>query len=192
MELREEIILTAIRLFDRKGLKFTMQDVAQELHISKKTIYVEFDSKESLLAGILDYGFGRIRAAKQKVLDMDLPLPEKLARVMIALPEDYRMLDFRRLSGLHEKYPAAAERLGQYLESDWEPVFALMDQGVSEGILRPVPHAVIQLIVSGSIDRFLSDEKLTESGIAYQEALDAMMDLLMRGMLRQAEPASAD
>ena len=36
--MREKIIDTAIEEFTRNGLKFTMNDVAKELGISKKTI----------------------------------------------------------------------------------------------------------------------------------------------------------
>ena len=40
--MREKIIDTAIEEFTRNGLKFTMNDVAKALGISKKTIYTVF------------------------------------------------------------------------------------------------------------------------------------------------------
>ena len=49
MELREKILVTAIEQFRQTGLKFTMQDVAEQARISKKTIYTVFASKEELL-----------------------------------------------------------------------------------------------------------------------------------------------
>ena len=42
--MREKIIDTAIEEFTRNGLKFTMNDVAKALGISKKTIYTVFES----------------------------------------------------------------------------------------------------------------------------------------------------
>ena len=35
--IREDILEAAVRLFNRKGMKFTMDDLAGELHRSKKT-----------------------------------------------------------------------------------------------------------------------------------------------------------
>ena len=36
---KERILIATIKLFNEKGLKFTMDDIAAELKISKKTIY---------------------------------------------------------------------------------------------------------------------------------------------------------
>ena len=45
-ETKEKILKGTIQVFNKKGLKLTMDDVADELKISKKTIYKEFASKE--------------------------------------------------------------------------------------------------------------------------------------------------
>ena len=47
-EIREKILIGTIQVFNKKGLKLTMDDVADELKISKKTIYKEFSSKEEM------------------------------------------------------------------------------------------------------------------------------------------------
>ena len=47
-KLRKDIILSTIEVFNDRGVIFTMSDVATNIHISKKTIYKEFDSKEEL------------------------------------------------------------------------------------------------------------------------------------------------
>ena len=48
MELRETILEGTIQAFNKKGLKFTMDDIASLLGMSKKTIYTVFRDKESL------------------------------------------------------------------------------------------------------------------------------------------------
>ena len=42
----------AMQLFRQQGLHFTMQQVAEPLHISKKTIYTVYPSKEALLLAV--------------------------------------------------------------------------------------------------------------------------------------------
>ena len=44
-ESREKILKGTIQVFNKKGLKLTMDDVADELKISKKTIYKEFSEE---------------------------------------------------------------------------------------------------------------------------------------------------
>ena len=53
MDLREKILITAIDQFRQTGLKFTMQDVAEQARISKKTIYTVFASKEERIASVM-------------------------------------------------------------------------------------------------------------------------------------------
>ena len=53
-ELKERIVDVAIEEFTLMGLKFTMNDIARQLGISKKTIYTIFDSKKDVLEGIAD------------------------------------------------------------------------------------------------------------------------------------------
>lgn len=53
-ENREKIVDTALQMFNSRGCKgVTMDDIAQELHISKRTLYETFANKEELLAECL-------------------------------------------------------------------------------------------------------------------------------------------
>ena len=48
--MKEEIVEQAIRLFLQYGFKsITMDEIAQQMHISKKTIYAHFSNKEVLV-----------------------------------------------------------------------------------------------------------------------------------------------
>ena len=92
MDVKEEILNAATELFHEKGLHFTMDDVAAKLHRAKKTIYRFYPSKEDLLNGLLSYGFDQIQKTKAEILKSDLPLEEKLSKVIIAFPEVYQKL----------------------------------------------------------------------------------------------------
>ena len=58
----------AMQLFRQQGLHFTMQQVAEPLHISKKTIYTVYPSKETLLLDMVDHAFADIHRCKQEIL----------------------------------------------------------------------------------------------------------------------------
>ncbi len=182
MDLREMILQEAILQFQQKGLKFTMQDIAEQLHISKKTIYTVFSTKEDLLKELLDYGYENIHAAKKKIIESDLPLLEKTARVITAMPEQYTSIDFRKLEGLGERYPQVFEALRMHLVNDWEPTVELLREGIDKGLIRPVNLHVLQLMIASAINTFTSTNTLEINGIGYQEALHEMMDIIMEGI----------
>ena len=104
--MKEIIIQEAINLYRIKGLSLTMNDIAQSLHIAKKTIYKYFDSKESLLQGVVEYGFALIQQKKRQILSSDLAYIEKLSQLLIAMPTEIASIDFKQLESLSTQYPA--------------------------------------------------------------------------------------
>ena len=186
--LQSQILDSTAEIFSRSGLNFTMQDVAKEMHISKKTIYTAFPSKEELLNAMLDRGFELIHRAKEAILSSDMPPAEKLRKVMIALPDEFASLDYRQMDHLEEKYPMTAARLAYHLESNWEPVDRLIRQGMEEGWLRKdLDLPILKISFSATLRSFLFSSGLEQNQIPYTQALDRFMDLLMAGML--ARPA---
>ena len=67
-EIREKILKGTIQVFNKKGLKLTMDDVADELKISKKTIYKEFSSKDEIFETMVDYVFDNIKIREKEIL----------------------------------------------------------------------------------------------------------------------------
>lgn len=182
MELRRRVMDAATALFRQEGLKFTMQEVADALHISKKTIYTVYISKEALLLDMVDDLFADIHRVKREQMDAPGPIEDRIRTVIIALPEQYRTLDFRMLSALDEKYPAAGQRVRKHLETNWEPTIALLEEGIAQGKIRPVPIPVLRQMITSSIEGFLSG---SQGETSYADTLDAMIDIIMNGIRRR-------
>ena len=87
MELKERILDAAIDAFNDKGAKFTLEDISKSLNISKKTIYTVFEDKESLLKGLIEYGFDSIKENEKRIYeDKALSTTEKIRQIIIVLP----------------------------------------------------------------------------------------------------------
>ena len=173
----------AMRLFRQQGLRFTMQQVAAQLHISKKTIYTLYPSKEALLLAMVDHAFAEIHQCKQQILESDGTLQEKLRAVIIAMPEEYAALDLQQMKELDEKYPMVAARVRSQLESGWEPTMTLLEQAMREGVIRPVSLPVLRQMITASIESFLADRSLADSGVRYSAVLEEMISILLEGVL---------
>ena len=119
--LKDDILKATIQAFQKKGLKFTMDDLASLLGISKKTIYTVFPDKNSLVLEMVDYGFSSIKENEQKVLqDLSLDTVGKIRAILGVLPEGYRELDLRQLYKLKERYPEVYEKVKSRLATGWE------------------------------------------------------------------------
>lgn len=182
MDLRKQIIEAAAELFKTEGLQFTMQEVAAALHISKKTIYTVYSSKEALLIDMIDELFVDIHRTKAELAASLDSIEERIKTVIVALPEQYAAIDFRMLNALEEKYPTAARRVREHLETNWEPTIALIEEGIALGRIRPVSIPVLKQMIVASIECFLSDNK---NGSGYADTLRAMIDIIMNGIRRR-------
>ncbi len=183
METRQTILEGTIRAFNRKGLKFTMDDVAKELSMSKKTIYTVFRDKESLFFAMVDYLFDSIKESEQRVLnDESLDTLEKIRKVLGVIPEGYREIDFRQLYLLREKYPAIYQRVEERLETGWENTIALLEQGMREGVIRKVDIPIVKMMMEAAIEQFFQRDILLQNGITYMDALDEVVGILVDGI----------
>ncbi len=185
---RARILEAAIPLFNDRGLKFTMDELAAALGMSKKTIYAAFPSKEKMLEEMVDYVFDFIGRDKAAILDDDtLPYLEKLRRVLTTLTDKYESIDLRRLYDLESRYGAVYAKVARRLETGWEGTTALLEQGIREGVLRPFPIPIFKLMMETTLQQFFRNDVLLRSGISYQEALGQVVDILLRGILSPGE-----
>ena len=88
MENKEKILEATIKVFNKKGMKFTMDDIAAELSMSKKTIYTVFRDKESMFLQMVDYCLDKMKESEAAILnDTSLATVEKIRSMLGVLPD---------------------------------------------------------------------------------------------------------
>lgn len=185
-ETKQKIKEACIVLFNEKGLKLTMDDIAQRCHISKKTMYLMFADKEALFLDMVDYIFDKIKKSEQEILENpDLSTIEKIRKILGVLPEGYKEIDFTMLYSLKEKYPAIYGKVEERLESGWESTIALLEQGMKEGVVRNIDIAIVKVMLEASIEQFFKRDILVRNKISYAKALDEVVDILIEGIKKE-------
>ena len=166
--LKGDILEATIKAFQKKGLKFTMDDLASLLGISKKTIYTVFPDKNSLVLEMVDYCFSSIKESEQKVLqDLSLDTVGKIRAI---------------LGVLKERYPEVYEKVKSRLETGWESTISLLEQGISEGKIRNIQIPILKTMMEATLEQFFQRDVLVQNGISYHEALDEVVSILIDGI----------
>ncbi len=182
-DLRIRILDAAAELFNRKGMKFTMDDLAHELGMSKKTIYTVFEDKMSLCDATVDYFFDSIEDREKAILnDPDLSITEKIKGALCTLPDRYQHIDLRQLYVLKDKYPKVYKHVQKRLATDWEATYALIKKGIADGELRPVSVPIFRAMINAAIEQFLQQDILLRNDISYHEALAEVASVLVDGI----------
>ena len=174
--MREKIIDTAIEEFTRNGLKFTMNDVAKALGISKKTIYTVFESKQDVLMAIAD------RYARD-FADTELDTLEKLERLFCAIPTKYYNIGLSRIFELAQKYPKQYKYLMEAVSQGWALAEQYLEKGIREGKIRKdISKPVVMAMIRGTVTCFLESDILYKNGLTYEQGKEEMVQIIMKGI----------
>lgn len=134
--IKEQIIVLAFDLFSQYGIKsVSMDDIARNMSISKRTLYSFFNDKESLLVEGLDYINGNlIRILEQlekesyTALDIVILFYEELMK----RPRWYSKKFYEDL----KRYPKAIEKKESEREEYIKSCTRLYNRGVKEGVFH--------------------------------------------------------
>jgi transcriptional regulator with XRE-family HTH domain len=182
-ELRVRILDEAAKLFDMKGIKFTMDDLARSLGVSKKTIYTVFEDKRSIMIQTIDRFFDDALAEEEDILtDNSLSIIEQLRMIIGRVPERYTQNDLSQLYVLKEKYPSVYRHWQHCRENYWLGVNDLLNKGIKEGVIRPVSLPIFKTMFQSTIEQFFQNDVLIQNHIPYREALAEVAGILVDGI----------
>ena len=183
-ELKVRILDEAAKWFDSKGTRFTMDDLARSLGMSKKTIYTVFRDKRSIMIETIDRFFDDALAEEKSIIaDENLNTVEKLLKVIGRVPERYVHTDLSQLSVLKEKYPSVYKHWKSCRESYWFGAEALLKQGIEEGSIRPISLTIFKTMFQSTIETFFQKDVLVNNKISYQDALAEVASILVNGII---------
>jgi AcrR family transcriptional regulator len=134
-------ILAAVRarLFTLGYSGFTVDDLAQELGMSKKTLYVHFPSKDALISAIIDSIGVELRARFEAVLsDPGTTFLQKLRSVTEIIGDTLGRASPAMFRDLQRSAPAMYQKIEDLRGKTVPFVFGrLIREGIAEGVIRP-------------------------------------------------------
>ena len=182
-EQKERILKGTIQAFNEKGLKFTMDDLARILGMSKKTIYVEFTDKNSLFLAMVDYLFDGIKESEEEIINnTDIDIVDKITTMLGVLPESYKDIDLRQLYMLKDKYPVIYKRVEERFENGWQQIIELLKEAMEEGKVRKVNVDIFKMMMEAALEQFFQRDILIYNSLSYEEGLKEVVGILMNGI----------
>jgi AcrR family transcriptional regulator len=133
-------IVTAARshLFSYGYSALTMDDLARELGVSKKTLYVHFHSKDALVESILDDFSAEVRAlADELFADRDQPFATKFRLLGEAMMQRFSKLTPHMLRDLQRFAPKIYAKIDEMRRKNIPYVFGqVIREGQAAGAVR--------------------------------------------------------
>ncbi|CCF13770.1 bacterial regulatory s, tetR family protein [Brevibacillus laterosporus GI-9] len=192
ISMQNRIAVCAIEEVKRYGVKFTMANVAQLAGVSTKTLYGIFTSKEELLAYIIQQDMQHYFNKETEILQHEQLGPiEKLKQLFFVIPSELITFDLRFLEELKRFYPEQWQIFNTLMHEGWDNISRFMEEGIAEGVFRPVNVKVFIQMFIGSLQQMTYQSPLTQQQMTVHEALEAIMDIMVEGV-RDRESESAN
>lgn len=139
---------TVITYFNKKGVKFTLDEIADKLRISKRTIYEQYGNKEQVMFQAVKHFFGTIKAQEKIVLDDNsLSLMDKIRKVITMYPP--LSINYPYVEGMRRNYPNVYREILHQFEQNWENTFNLFNQAFVEEKIRRFDLETLKIILTG-------------------------------------------
>ncbi|MGY6522619.1 MAG: TetR/AcrR family transcriptional regulator [Mongoliitalea sp.] len=147
-DIESKILDVAYKLFLKQGYKnTTMDDIAQELSMSKKTLYKYFPGKLELLAASFEILKNRLSLKVETLLENKyIPFTAKLKSLLTIVAADLAPINPELLDDLREHATEIWAELQTYIrESAFLRFQKLIEEGVRHGYI--LPNINISLVV---------------------------------------------
>lgn len=188
MTQEEEIILVRAReKFMKEGFhKTTMDEIASDLRISKKTIYKYFPSKENLISAAISLFQKHILAQVTKIVNTNDNAVLKIFKIFEFIGGLMQKLDEKALADLKSRRPEVWEQIDDFrtnlIQSN---LFKIIDQGKIEGLIKEYPTEIIMAIYVSAIRSVINPDFVMNNRLTLDEAKNLTIDIIMSAILTE-------
>jgi len=160
--MKETILKKSLGLFIKHGFKsVTMDDIANELGISKKTIYQHFSSKSDLVKATVDYVFESATAKMKNIAgNCETPIHEHFEMKNCLGDLFGQNIQASTIYQFNKYYPRLSERIQQKKHENYDFIILRnLRDGVKQGYYRKeIDIDFVGKIFFASTTAFFNDE----------------------------------
>lgn len=184
LSLRDRILKTAMNDFVTKGIKAVkMDDIAQELGISKRTLYEIYYNKERLLYACLK----KYKEVKDEELTVLYQESENVMDIMLALyrqkVEEFRTTSPEFYSDMY-KYPSVIDLFREDSRKAHERLMGFLRRGVDEGYFRDDINMEIVSHIFNALSAYIMEHQLYKE-FTIEELFHNLIFVSLRGFSTQ-------
>jgi AcrR family transcriptional regulator len=180
------IELARVRFFGQGYSRVTMDEIADGLGMSKKTLYRHFASKEDLLRATARQVIARVSAALNRVIDDGRArFEDRLRSALDFIGTQLSSLDPSVPLDFQRNAPEVWREIERFREQD---VIAglgrLMAEGQSRGVFRrDIPPDLMVRVFLTMVRHLVTPERLVEMRLTSWQAYDLLLSLTMEGLV---------
>jgi len=174
------------KLFKEGFYKTTMDDVASELGMSKKTIYKFFPSKEDLVLAIAKHFMNRMKSKILPALNSDKNAIEKLGELINILAGVSEKISNKRMEEMKRHFPGIWNEIDSFrTKMMFENMTRVINQGKDEGLFIDYPTSIIMTMLVASIRSVVNPDFILNNSFSIIEAARFAFKIIIGGIVTE-------
>ena len=186
-EEKERIIEAASEKFFAQGFsKVTVDEIAAEVGMSKKTIYKFFPSKEDIMRGVAHFMMKRVEREVGKIVNSDKPFEQKLTEFLSVIGSIVgRSGRAQMLLDMKKYAPELWKEIETFRrEHLLTKVQVMFQQAKKEGLFRDDLNTdIFMLMFINCVEGIINPYTLSEHSFSAKEAFQSVFKILFNGVL---------
>ncbi|MVM29890.1 TetR family transcriptional regulator [Spirosoma sp. HMF4905] len=186
--MKERILAEAEKLFWKYGVRsVTMEDIAHQLGISKKTIYQHFNDKEQILYQVIQDKTGRDQSEMDCMVTETSNPVEEILGVLNMIRKNADQVSPNLLIDIKRYYPQAFALFRQYKEGQiMKSILDNIQKGISQGIYRSdINPSILARLRVEQIELAFNHNLFPSDQYSMHDVQAELMHHFVRGMLTE-------
>ncbi len=196
-ERKSQILDAARTLFVEKGyLAARVEDIAKRAGLSKGAVYFYFSSKRAIFDTLAEQEYARTQSFLQRAQSTPVAASHKLMLLARQYLDYYAGVEdpprfFLLMTEMAIRDQVIRERVHAIHDSYVSELAQIIDQGVAEGLFRPLHARSVAYLLKGLIDGLAGQ---AAAGVPPDAALlsTAGIDIVLHGVMARAGQAPGD
>ena len=179
------ILEHGFELFNQNGVKgFTVETLAKDLAMSKKTIYKFFPTKEILLKKVFQYFLNTLAKKLSRVIEEDNNPLDKFIIVMNEIAKKISQISLARVNDMKARYPAIWKEVEAFRLERRADFFLIMQEGQAQGFIREeLDLELTATLYMNILNSVFQPEFFLTNHLNPKAVIEIFRDIFLRGLV---------
>ena len=180
---REDWVLELFKYFQENGIKkVSMDEVANSLSKSKSTLYEYFESKDEIVALMLEMKLKNLIKFSEILTDTNIDFFKRYELSMAHISKELSDVSKLFFTDLKELYPSLWNSIELFSKQGTSLLENYYKEGISKGYFRKIDIQILTMTDNMFFNALMEPENLNNMNLTLKEALVAFLDLKMNGL----------
>ncbi|GHT73129.1 TetR family transcriptional regulator [Bacteroidia bacterium] len=184
MDLKDRIVRESSTLFFKKGIRsMTMSDIANELGVSKRTLYEVFRDKEELLENCINFHMAKADREVERLATTSENVIDTFMRIYAIHLQEVRDVNKSVIHDLRKYHPNIYRKIECRQQEDVSMFNPLFKKGIAEGLIREdVNYEILLYLLKAQFRVLMDDESIPVNKYSTGEFIQTIILNFVRGI----------